>query len=167
MPRMSASTAGDMAGMGEHSASLVVVGPHIQPRSRLPWVIAAVAVVGALGIALGVVFSRPPASQATQTQPTQTTPPPPQQDASQQAGTLNTPRSGTPDPTKPERGASSDDLALGTAGARAVGVAPAGVNYSNFMDTRLTWTFGDDDVLHQTGALIPLSPSFSIADRPQ
>ncbi len=98
---------------------------------------------------------------------TQTTPPPPQNDGSQTAGSLNTPRSGTPDNTKPERGASSDDQVLGTAGARAVGYAPAGVNYSNFMDTRLTWTFGDDDVLHQTGALIPLSPSFSIADRAQ
>jgi hypothetical protein len=58
-------------------------------------------------------------------------------------------------------------LVLGFAGARAVGYAPAGVNYSNFMDTRLTWTFGDDDVLHPTGELIPLSPSFSISDRPQ
>jgi hypothetical protein len=55
----------------------------------------------------------------------------------------------------------------GTAGARAVGVAPPGVNYSNFMDTRLTWTFGDDDFTHATGQLIPLSPTFSIGDRPQ
>jgi hypothetical protein len=98
---------------------------------------------------------------------TQITPPPPQQDGSQQAGSINTPRSATPDNTAPQRGASSDDLVLGTAGARAVGYAPSGVNYSNFMDTRLTWTVGDDDILHQTGALIPLSPSFSIADRPQ
>jgi hypothetical protein len=35
------------------------------------------------------------------------------------------------------------------------------------MDTRLTWTFGDDDFLHPTGQLIPLSPTFSIGDRPQ
>ncbi|MEO8799381.1 MAG: hypothetical protein ABI551_15935, partial [Polyangiaceae bacterium] len=55
----------------------------------------------------------------------------------------------------------------GTAGARAVGAAPPGVNYSNFMDTRLTWTFGDDDFTHSTGQLIPLSPTFSIGDRPQ
>ncbi|MEO7109339.1 MAG: hypothetical protein ABI183_02780, partial [Polyangiaceae bacterium] len=55
----------------------------------------------------------------------------------------------------------------GSAGARAVGVAPPGVNYSNFMDTRLTWTFGDDDFTHSTGQLIPLSPTFSIGDRPQ
>jgi hypothetical protein len=53
------------------------------------------------------------------------------------------------------------------AGARAVGLAPPGVNYSNFMDTRLAWTFGTDDVLHPTGQLIPLSPSASIGDRPQ
>ena len=35
------------------------------------------------------------------------------------------------------------------------------------MDTRLTWTFGDDDFLHKTGELVPLSPTFSIGDRPQ
>ena len=56
---------------------------------------------------------------------------------------------------------------VGTAGARAVGLAPPGVNYGNFMDTRLSWTFGDDDFLHPTGQLIPLSPTFSISDRPQ
>jgi hypothetical protein len=55
----------------------------------------------------------------------------------------------------------------GTAGARAVGMAPPGVNYGNFMDTRLSWTFGDDDFLHKTGELVPLSPTFSIGDRPQ
>jgi hypothetical protein len=35
------------------------------------------------------------------------------------------------------------------------------------MDTRLTWTFGDDDVLQKTGELIPFSPTFSIGERPQ
>lgn len=55
----------------------------------------------------------------------------------------------------------------GTAGARAVGMAPPGKSQGNFMDTRLTWSFGDDDFLHPTGQLIPLSPSFSISDRPQ
>ena len=106
-----------------------------------------------------------PLPNATGTQ--QTAPPPPPPNAGQTAGGTAAPTNGAPDNTKPDRGASSDDMVLGTAGARAVGYAPAGVNYSNFMDTRLTWTFGDDDVLHQTGALIPLSPSFSIADRPQ
>ncbi len=37
----------------------------------------------------------------------------------------------------------------------------------NFMDTRLSWTFGDDDVLHATGLAYPLSPNASIGDRPQ
>jgi hypothetical protein len=55
----------------------------------------------------------------------------------------------------------------GTAGARAVGMAPAGKGTGNFMDTRLTWTFGDDDILHPTGQLIPLSQQFSIGDRQQ
>jgi len=36
----------------------------------------------------------------------------------------------------------------------------------SFMDTRLTWTFGDDDVLHRTGATQPLSPLPNIGDRP-
>jgi hypothetical protein len=35
------------------------------------------------------------------------------------------------------------------------------------MDTRVSWTFGDDDFLHPTGQLIPLSPTFSIGDRTQ
>jgi hypothetical protein len=35
------------------------------------------------------------------------------------------------------------------------------------MDTRITWTFGDDDFLHPTGELIPLSPTWSIGDRTQ
>jgi len=52
-------------------------------------------------------------------------------------------------------------------GARTVGLAPLGVNPSNFMDTRLTWTFGNDDFLHPTGQIIPLSQNFNIGDRPQ
>jgi hypothetical protein len=35
----------------------------------------------------------------------------------------------------------------------------------DFMDTRLTWTFGDDDVLHTTGEAYPLSPNANIGDR--
>jgi serine/threonine-protein kinase len=60
IPRLTA-TGGDMAGVGESSASAVMVAPHIQPRSRVPWVIAIVAVASALGLAVGVVFSRPAA----------------------------------------------------------------------------------------------------------
>jgi len=75
-------------------------------------------------------------------------------------------------PTSPTLPPPPNDLGpgydpLGSAGARAVGLAPPGVNYSNFMDTRLSWTFGDDDFLHPTGQLLPLSPTFSIGDRTQ
>ncbi|KYF75245.1 hypothetical protein BE17_23730 [Sorangium cellulosum] len=35
------------------------------------------------------------------------------------------------------------------------------------MDTRLTWTFGDDDLLHDTGQTTPISPDPSIGDRKQ
>ncbi|MBL8740225.1 MAG: hypothetical protein JNK04_03995, partial [Myxococcales bacterium] len=37
----------------------------------------------------------------------------------------------------------------------------------DFMDTRLTWVMGDDDVLKQTGQAFPLSPDWSIGDRKQ
>ena len=56
---------------------------------------------------------------------------------------------------------------LGSAGARAVGVAPPGTRPGDFMDTRLSWTFGDDDFTHPTGEIIPLSPRFSVGDRQQ
>jgi hypothetical protein len=62
-------------------------------------------------------------------------------------------------------------------GDKAAPAAPAGVatltggesptRIGDFMDTRLTWTFGDDDVLHQTGQAFPLSPNASIGDRKQ
>lgn len=39
------------------------------------------------------------------------------------------------------------------------------VRIGDFMDTRLSWTFGDDDVLHATGATLPLSANPSIGDR--
>jgi hypothetical protein len=55
-----------------------------------------------------------------------------------------------------------------TAGARAAGTPPPGAAEGRgFMDTRLTWTFGDDDFLHKTGELVPLSPTFSVGERPQ
>jgi hypothetical protein len=41
------------------------------------------------------------------------------------------------------------------------------VRVGDFMDTRLTWVLGDDDVLHQTGQALPLSPNTSIGDRKQ
>ncbi|WP_437934790.1 hypothetical protein [Sorangium sp. So ce341] len=41
------------------------------------------------------------------------------------------------------------------------------VRVGDAMDTRLTWTFGDDDVLHDTGQAQPISPNVSIGDRKQ
>ncbi len=73
----------------------------------------------------------------------------------------------TPAPAAPANDPPPNYDVTGSAGARALGMAPPGVTHGNFMDTRLSWTFGDDDFLHKTGALIPLSPTFSIADRPQ
>lgn len=63
--------------------------------------------------------------------------------------------------------ADATDLS-GTAGARAAGSPPPGAaDGRGFMDTRLTWTFGDDDFLHKTGELIPLSPTFGVGERSQ
>ncbi|AKT39139.1 tetratricopeptide repeat protein [Chondromyces crocatus] len=42
-----------------------------------------------------------------------------------------------------------------------------GVLFGDFMDTRLTWTFGDDDILHETGQALPISPNASVGDRRQ
>src|SRR5579859_4664001 len=72
----------------------------------------------------------------------------------------------TPPPPPPSPAEPGYDV-LGTAGARAVGMAPPGTRPGDFMDTRLSWTFGDDDFLHPTGQLIPLSPTFSVGDRTQ
>lgn len=44
---------------------------------------------------------------------------------------------------------------------------PASPDYkfSDFIDTRLTFTFGDDDIVHATGETVPLSPNASFGDR--
>lgn len=47
----------------------------------------------------------------------------------------------------------------------APGAEPPPTRVGDFMDTRLTWTFGDDDVLHATGEAQQYSPNWSIGDR--
>jgi len=44
-------------------------------------------------------------------------------------------------------------------------VASTSVYASDFLDTRLTWTYGDDDVLHNSGEVVPDSPKAGIGDR--
>ncbi|WP_438014548.1 hypothetical protein WMF18_27080 [Sorangium sp. So ce315] len=41
------------------------------------------------------------------------------------------------------------------------------VRVGDAMDTRLTWTLGDDDVLHDTGEVYPFSLDLSVGDRKQ
>ncbi|MCU0683284.1 MAG: hypothetical protein MUF34_13765 [Polyangiaceae bacterium] len=54
------------------------------------------------------------------------------------------------------------------ANAAPVGPQPGDViRRSDFMDTRLTWSFGDDDITKATGEVTPLSPNASVGDRPQ
>lgn len=59
-----------------------------------------------------------------------------------------------------------------TQGAPANAPAPSSSSNSDershdFLDTRLTWTFGDDDVLQATGQRVPISGLPSIGDRSQ
>lgn len=77
------------------------------------------------------------------------------------------PGSGSPTTEPPPPGRPDDSLMTGTAGARSAGLAPPGTGGHSFIDTRLTWTFGDDDFLNKTGVIVPVSPGFSIGDRPQ
>ncbi|MBL8718752.1 MAG: hypothetical protein JNL79_22410 [Myxococcales bacterium] len=46
-------------------------------------------------------------------------------------------------------------------------VAKTFAGTGGFVDTRLSWTFGDDDILRRTGQALPASPLPSIGDRPQ
>ncbi|WP_437478337.1 hypothetical protein WME75_30095 [Sorangium sp. So ce1014] len=50
---------------------------------------------------------------------------------------------------------------------RRVAAEELPVRVGDAMDTRLTWTLGDDDLLHDTGQAQPLSPNLSIGDRKQ
>ncbi len=82
------------------------------------------------------------------------------------AGGVSAGATGTPEGAQVQTGTQVD--VTGTAGARAAGTAPPGASEGRgFMDTRLTWTFGDDDFLHPTGQIVPLSPTFSVGERPQ
>ncbi|MCC6552212.1 MAG: hypothetical protein IT372_04215 [Polyangiaceae bacterium] len=72
------------------------------------------------------------------------------------AGVRGRSAAGRAEPPSVERAAPSS--AVGPADPTRIG---------DFMDTRLTWTFGDDDVLHSTGEALPLSPNAAIGDRKQ
>lgn len=60
--------------------------------------------------------------------------------------------------TKPLSTQAKDSLAT-----QAAQLSPTRIG--DFMDTRLTWVIGDDDVLHATGRALPLSPNTAIGDR--
>ena len=79
---------------------------------------------------------------------------------------------GTTDGSPSGSGAGDESGRDNAPGTRAiVSETPTNVQpermHGDFMDTRLTWTFGDDDILHRTGSTQPLSPLPSIGDRPQ
>lgn len=54
---------------------------------------------------------------------------------------------------------------LVSAAALAVLAVPSVASAGDFMDTRLTWTFGDDDVTKNAGEVVPDSPMPGIGDR--
>jgi tetratricopeptide (TPR) repeat protein len=78
-----------------------------------------------------------------------------------------------PPPPPPPPGAVEGEAALPPAllapgpGIETLTGGPPPTGLGNFMDSRLAWTFGDDDVLHATGLAYPLSQSFNIGDRSQ
>lgn len=49
--------------------------------------------------------------------------------------------------------------------AVAVSAVPSAASAGDFMDTRLTWTFGDDDFMRSAGEKVPDSPLPGIGDR--
>ncbi|MFO0763114.1 MAG: hypothetical protein U0359_42145 [Byssovorax sp.] len=81
----------------------------------------------------------------------------------------NTPAGNTPAGNTPAGNAPTGDTP--PAGNTPVAEPPkkeeAPTRIGDFMDTRLSWTFGDDDVLHATGQAFPLSPNASVGDRKQ
>lgn len=83
-------------------------------------------------------------------------PPPPKEEPKVAAGDPTAPRD--PDPAEVPPTAPPEKDPPKVEGATRVG---------DFMDTRLTWVFGDDDVLKQTGQAFPLSPLLSVGDRKQ
>ncbi len=99
----------------------------------------------------------PPATSATVSAPTLATDPP------RESGTTSAPPSAEPPPVS-ETPIDVVPESLPGSSERAQAKAVKG---GGFIDTRLTWTFGDDDVLHRTGETQPLSPLASIGDRPQ
>jgi hypothetical protein len=82
------------------------------------------------------------------------------------AGPVTSP--GTPGAPPPVQAKDQNLPAVANVGAQGGTPQPGDViRRSDFMDTRLTWTFGDDDVTKATGEVTPLSPNASVGDRPQ
>jgi len=140
-----------------------------------PWWLVCSALVAPLVLVPTVAFAQPaPTTPATPpagtTTPGTAIPPATGATPSPDPAAPTVPPAGAPSvgaaPGDAPKAADTTDLS-GTAGARAAGTPPPGTGGGGFMDTRLTWTFGDDDFLHKTGELIPLSPTFGIGDRPQ
>src|SRR6185436_20862613 len=75
------------------------------------------------------------------------------------------PAPGEPGPQPP--GAPGQPIAVEPVPPVAAPKEEGPTRVGDFMDTRLTWTFGDDDIIHQTGQAQPLSPDASIGDRKQ
>ena len=74
-----------------------------------------------------------------------------------------------PGPRPPVAGALPPASATGAMPGSAAADLSAGLSRTShdFIDTRITWTFGDDDVLTATGQRVPVSPEVRIGDRQQ
>jgi hypothetical protein len=97
------------------------------------------------------------------------------EEARRRAGALRAPAVAAPPPLPPPPPPPGTPLGDATpapppplsSAVETLTAGPAPTLIGDFMDTRLSWTFGDDDVLHATGLAYPLSPNASIGDRPQ
>jgi hypothetical protein len=87
------------------------------------------------------------------------------------SGPAETPAKPEPAPEAAPKPASAEAAAKpGEAPAKAADSAKkpeSPTRVGDFMDTRLTWVFGDDDILKQTGQAFPLSPNANIGERRQ
>jgi hypothetical protein len=142
----------------------------IRMKRRIESVCALVGVLGlsAVAHAQPVEGEKPPEeAKPEDTKPDEVQDPAPAPAAAPAAApdTKATPAPATKPPTSTELEAATQTGASKAEKAEEASHAPR--PYSNFTDTRLTWTYGDDDFLHKTGEAFPLSPNASVNDRPQ
>jgi hypothetical protein len=136
------------------------------PRFLLPTLLTGLAALATAAVATPALAQDPPKPPAdgpvVRPPPAATPPVPPAGEGPQVAP--------SPGPGEPSTNEKKQAEAEKLAQAEQVDRKPWAddlIRRSDFMDTRITWTFGDDDVTKATGKAFPLSPNPSVGDRPQ